>query len=421
MRIFFSIGLIVIALYAKAQNSSLEGFIIDDETNEPIYGVVIAHDNNTISFSDDEGSFILQPGALQWSDSVTFKHLGYYNITLPLSSLSNDSIVRLKSRYYELGEVSVQPVSQQKLMKAIIKQFQRSAPQTPYWTDIHQTQSLVLNGQPSGYFECTGKIFNVGRSDTNPYSGNVLYPEHVRRTKEDVKYLHQNLLRVSEYAISYNNYRYFDVAHPLGSHNKHFVFTIDSSFISNNKSYLAISFQQEKHINNFFMRDLTKLNGQMWIDRGTNSLVKISCSFNWRLHFTQLEINYGECDNYIVPQTIHMTYVFEIPEKGRRKQQKGLSENYISFTKMALSPIKKYKGDYNLVVYHPISIPGMPYEPEYWLQYPNIKGIKDEQFIEGVNEQIFREEPNEEVMGLFHQIDQQIKNEIKELTWKDIE
>ena len=413
MRIFFSIGLIVIALYAKAQNSSLEGSIIDDETNEPIYGVVIAHDNKTISFSDDKGNFILHTEALQWNDSVTFKHLGYYSVTLPLSSLSNDSIVRLKSRYYELSEVSVQPISQKKLMKAIIKQFQRSAPQTPYWTDIHQTQSLVLNGKPSGYFECTGKIFNVGRSITNPFITNKLYPEHVRRTKEEVKFIDQNRLRISESLINWLEYRFWDVIHPLGSHNKYYSFRVDSSFISDNKSYLAIYFQQTKPIR-VVGWSLLKINGQMWIDRGTNSLVKLFANFSRDSWGSQLEINYAICDDYIIPKTMYMSVVWD-----SRRQQKIFSENYISFTKMVLSPNKKYKGEYNSF-YHEVLIPGMPYEPAYWSQYPNNKGLKDEQFIEGENEQI-RINPDMWDNQIFQEINQQIKNEIKELIWKDIE
>ena len=420
MRTLLAICLIVSSLFAKGQNSVLEGFVIDDETNEPIYGIIIEHNNVIISFSDDNGRFVVQTDTLQWNDSITFRHLSYHNVTLPLKNLSNDSIVRLKSSYYELDAITIQPESQKKRINAIIKQFRRSSLQNPYWTDIHQTQSIILNGKPSGYIECTGKMFNLGLSETIPYMGNVLYPEHVRRTKEDVKYLDQQILRISEHTLLYHLYRFFDVAHPLGSYNKNFVFSVDSAFVSNNKSYLAVSFQLKKH-SNYHLRDMANFNGHMWIDIETNSLEKLLGSFNFRSVFTQLEINYGKCDSYIVPQTIHLFHIHEQTVRGRRQPQKVLSENYISITAMAHSLMKKYKGEYGTIVYHPILIPGMPYEPEYWSQYPNKHGITDQQFIEGVNEQIFINELTKQKMDLFHQIDRQIKNEIKGLTWKRIE
>ncbi len=428
MRIFWLVCLITIESFAIGQKISITGKVIDNDSNEPVFGVALIYRNTPVTFSDDRGHFTLQLENASLNDSISFKHLSYILQPVPLERLQSDSVIRLHNCFYNIDAVTVQPIDHKKLVKAIVVQFQQSAPSKPYWSNIRQTQILTCKGNLSGFLEYTGKMLCMGRSIKNAFIENKWYPEHIRRTKEEYNFaMMMNdwyRLRMGEAFTNFawTEYRFFDIAHPLGKYHKHFVFNVDSSVIVNYKNCWSVSFRQKDPIN-VSSWPLLNMSGYIYVDKVTDRLVQISSSFSrGTLSSSQINVAYGTCNSWIIPKEIDIAIIRNKTEKGSRIQQKVLIENKVVFISANILQKKQYKGEYNS--FKPeLIIPKMSYTSEYWTSFTSEwdNMWKDIQFIEGAQEQIFRDgEISESSINWSQQAQQQIETEIKTIEWKDI-
>ena len=217
--------------------------VVDRETNKPVFGVTIIVGGVSVTFSDEEGRFTLLMDKIQSQDAILFSHISYNNQSVTASQLQIDSIVRIESRSISLAEVKVMPVNQKKLIPDIVAQYRKTAPTQPYWTKVHQTQTLIFRGEPAGYVEYTGHMLYIGRDITDAFIFNAWIPEHIRRTKENTLLSliseDEYRTRISEHSISsvLTNYRFFDVVHPFGKFHNRFTLSIDSSFTADGIDY----------------------------------------------------------------------------------------------------------------------------------------------------------------------------------------
>ena len=103
----------------------------------------------------------------------------------------------------------------------------------------------------------------------------------------------------------------------------------------------------------------------------------------------------------------------------RRTKEKILHESYISFTEAADRQGIKYKRDYNGLMQDMI-IHEFPFEPEYWMQYPEKKNMD---FVEGATLPIFKSFDHEFFQNKLQYLKEKIpliKNEISQSTWEKI-
>ena len=405
--------------------ANLAGVVVDSETNEPVFGVSIIYGGAIVAFSDDEGHFKLTLNNIKPQDTVLFRHISYHDKAVEVSLLRTNSVVRMENRFFSLAEVTVVPVSLKNIIKDIVAQFQKTAPAQPYWAKIHQSQMLTYRGKSVGYVEYTGHMLYMGRDVTNAFIENKWIPEHIRRIRENpiISFMidDNNRIRYSERSIDHAwlDYRFFDVAHPLGKLHKKYSFKIDSSFIADEKKYLAISYQQKDNILIDWW-SLSKSNGQLLIEQSSNKLVKLTGNTNREdSHVTQLTIKYETFNHRIVPYEINMSVIRNKNNNDEQLQDMLLLESCISFTEVADRRVKNYKLDYNSVMTE-LAIPEFPYEPEYWTQFPE---KKDMDFEEGATLPIYSTFYNERmkyIQGFAEKNMPIIKNEISKLKWEKI-
>ncbi|MDR2145276.1 MAG: carboxypeptidase-like regulatory domain-containing protein [Tannerella sp.] len=421
--LFWLITILFIS-HCHIRGASLTGMVIDSETNEPVFGVSLICRDVAVAFSDDEGRFTLTLDNLEPQDVILFKHISYQDKMITLSLLYTDSIVRMESRFFSLSEVIVTPVNQQKLIKAIVSEYKKTVPSQPYWTKIHQAQSLTYRGESAGYVEYTGYMLCMGSDEKNPFIANEWIPEHVRRTPEEPRvsllFGSDIFARISEHSINrlWTEYRFFDITHPLGKYNKDYEIRVDSSFTSDGEDYWVLSYRQKSRIA-VTGWGLSGNSGQMWIEKNSNMLVRLTGSCNQGNHFvTQVNIAYGTFDNKIVPHEMYISVIQNTNLQGRRTQDKILYESVISFPEAADRQKKKYKGEY-MDVFEEMIITELPFESEYWKQFPAESNMN---FSEGAQLPIFRDLTTlQELQIQTQKGQQQMKNEIVTLTWEKIE
>jgi len=410
-----------------AYGSKVTGIVVDSETNEPLFGVSVYYGGVPVAFSDDEGRFTLTLDKIKLQDTVLLHHMSYYNQMVVVNRLRTDPVVRMDSRFFSLAEVRIKPVNQKQIIKDIVAQFQKTAPVKPYWTKIHQTQTLTLKGEVGGYVEYTGHILCMGRDITNAFIENQWIPEYVRRTRENpyisnmMSDIHRD--RISERLIDFVwlDYRFFDVAHPLGKFHNHYTFRLDSFFTVEEKDYIAISYKQKKRIE-INLWSLNDCNGQLCVEKGSKTLVKMSGNTNRdNFNVTQLTIEYGNFNHRVVPREIKMSVISNQNEKKEKLQDKLLIESCISFTEAADRQGENYSGDYNAIM-PDMLIQDFPYEPEYWTQFAEKRNMD---FAEGAKLSIYKNLYSGDDEIQYYQLFLRknmpiIKNEISKLTWEKI-
>ncbi|HEX2969578.1 MAG TPA: TonB-dependent receptor [Bacteroidales bacterium] len=160
MRLFF-IGTALFAgsimNYISGQGV-VKGRIIDAETKEPLTGVYVIHGINEGTVSDDNGSFSFQ--ASSGKASITFRFVGYKDITKSINVINGDTIqlpVQMETELREIGQIVVsanrseQRISELSVSMDLLKpiDFSRS-----HITDtkelINKTSGIeVIDGQAS--------------------------------------------------------------------------------------------------------------------------------------------------------------------------------------------------------------------------------------------------------------------------------
>lgn len=101
---FVPILLLSITVYSQIWS----GHIIDKETNAPISFVNITYKkSHEFSFSDTNGVFYINRDLVPNSDTITFTHIGYDKISLPVVDVVNRKRIELTKAIRELETVEV--------------------------------------------------------------------------------------------------------------------------------------------------------------------------------------------------------------------------------------------------------------------------------------------------------------------------
>ena len=159
----------------------------------------------------------------------------------------------------------------------------------------------------------------------------------------------------------------------------------------------------------------------MWIEKSSHTLAKLTGSCNQGDRFaTQLSIAYGTFDNTVIPREMHVSVIQNKNLQGRKIQDKIMYESRISFTEAAGRQQKKNKDEY-LEVYGEMMVAELPYEPDYWKQFP---AKSEMNFAEGAPLPIFRHEDDPEMQRIrisTLNCQRQMKKEITSLSWGKIQ
>ncbi len=110
-KLYLILSLILLSLYATAQNTEISGIVVDNATKEPIPYASIGLKNTTIgTITDEEGEFHLT-FKNQTSDTVIVQNLGYLNdtIKITLNRFNNLKTIYLKEKSYDIEAVVVTP------------------------------------------------------------------------------------------------------------------------------------------------------------------------------------------------------------------------------------------------------------------------------------------------------------------------
>lgn len=89
-----------------------------DRQNKPIEGVYV-HINNEFVYSDSEGKVII-PVIENTNDTISFSHLSFKNVAIPVKDLISDPIVILETDVKELPEVVVSNLNEKDFVKEVI-------------------------------------------------------------------------------------------------------------------------------------------------------------------------------------------------------------------------------------------------------------------------------------------------------------
>ena len=426
---FYWVLSILLACNGFICGASLTGMVVDSETKEPVFGVSLYYRDVAISFSDDNGRFFLQLDKLELQEAIVFRHISFHDKTVVISILQTDSVVEMENRFYSLSEVTVTPVDSKKLIQSIVAKYRQTAPMQPYWSKIHQTQTLTYMGELAGYVEYTGYMLCMGSDIKDPFIGNKWFPEHVRRIKENqrvsVIFGDEYRIRYSEISIEYlwDAYRFFDVMHPLGKFNKKYELRVDSLFTMEGKEFWALSYRQIGIIS-VAGWNYASNTGQMWIEKNTHSLVRLTGSCNRGvMYVTQFSIDYGTFDDKVAPYAMAISMIRNKTSRGARAQDKILCESRIYFSEADSRKGKKYQKEYRKYHYmhETVTIADFPYEPEYWKTFTAYNNMN---FTEGANMPVYISPDDpliQELLPYSQAANQYMKEEIQLLNWKTIQ
>jgi len=86
----------------------IKGVLLDINTNEPLpYANIYVLHQHTGTISNENGHFLLNIQALNKTDTVQFKYIGYTTKTLTISDLDSISAIYLKEEIFNLDEILV--------------------------------------------------------------------------------------------------------------------------------------------------------------------------------------------------------------------------------------------------------------------------------------------------------------------------
>lgn len=390
-RYVFLLGLLLLALDSViAQDLKIEGKIIDQNTNDPIFGALVLYSGKAIAFSDDAGYFQFSLTNPMPKDSIIISHLSYQNKTISLLVLKSDTnIILIEERTFPIDEVSVKPIKVGKVLKEIKNQFRHSYPPLPCWGEANYSQLISYKGNPCNYLECNGNTLLIGNKEKNPFVKTFFIPSQVRRTKEK-PILAKALLgpidaaqRLQVSGLYMNSvlteYRFFEVCHPLNSHlSNSFNFTLDSITNINNTSCYLFSFTQKNKIGCVGW-NIYGMKGQLWVDNNNFNLLKVMCVFNrGDVTSSQIDVEYRYLGNIIYPLNISIKYIHN-KYFTKILSQKIFVESNINLGKIDVTE-RDYARKYNYEIES--YLPYFKYNKAFWMQHL----IKDSQLKTKVQE-----------------------------------
>lgn len=370
-----------------AQNIKVTGVILDKESQKPIFGTAVWVEENIMGFSDVDGKFSFTLDTTQINTTVAFVHITYEEIIIPFENFDNNKIIiELSPKYNKLSEVVISASNQTLTTKDIIKKASKKLDEinreAPYWSSINYKQIIYLNGNPHSYLEFDGNIFMVGEH-RNPGIGPLLAPNQIRRTTEAPEIVftwwgkkadEKDFLLKQEGGRFANtdwiNYRFFEVAHPLGKKGGDFEFQLEGSEVIEGKEFYVIYYHQNKEIS-LKGRWLDYMHGKLWIAKDDFALEKATTGFRFeRIGYHSYTVDYSVQQNTLYPSKIEISgYKFPTPGED--------APNVVITAEATFKNI-----DYTERENYRLEIPtgswiieSGKYDPDYWKDHP-IQNVK---------------------------------------------
>lgn len=129
---FLSIPLLVTAQQPdtlKLKMPEIRGVLLDAETNDPLpYANIVIQRMNKGTISNESGEFSLDTTGVLADDSISFQYIGYKTITIPISQLGSNPLVKMNEDIQNLNKVFVfgSPPNAKDIIKKVIENREKN-------------------------------------------------------------------------------------------------------------------------------------------------------------------------------------------------------------------------------------------------------------------------------------------------------
>lgn len=264
------------ALFAQDQESiyTISGKIIDNETRKTLEFVSVrVGESNIATVSNTEGNFVLKVPANEQVSSITFSHVGYESLELPLAYFNNNkNIVRLKPIFLSLQEVEIRKGDATAYMKEVFSKIPANYPEQANQMVGFYREAMKKNNHYVAVTEAVVDIYKASYSKLD-WDQAQLYKARRSSAPEQidtifVKYKGGVSTALDlDLAKNYPNIFYDDFE-------LFYNFSFEGKIYDNKRAQYIISFEQKDGIN------LPLFRGRFYIDIATQAISKIEFGTN---------------------------------------------------------------------------------------------------------------------------------------------
>jgi len=138
-----------------AQSLFVRGLLLDSATNRPLIYASVQFKNNQLgTISNAEGVFYLKLPASIGHDTLVFSFVGFQSREIPVQALLHiDTVVHLKEKIFEIGEVFVQAKGALEIVQACRETFPTLYYQHPLMLKAYFREVISDNGRMEKFTE----------------------------------------------------------------------------------------------------------------------------------------------------------------------------------------------------------------------------------------------------------------------------
>ncbi|RXG18361.1 hypothetical protein DSM03_1011043 [Leeuwenhoekiella aestuarii] len=384
----YTILLIIFIAHYSFSQETLVIKVIDQDSENPIYGASLKINNTFVNFSNKNGEIKIDTkDIIQRNDTqYCFSHMSYDTECLTYKELKVLNTVSLKYQLNELDEVLLTYNSATPSNKEIIKRaknfFKESLDRGSYWSKINLKEVWMMYDVPQSYLEIDGTIFmNYDYSPKAMFWADFIIPNKVRRIEESTTLKRNDLDSKRKKGIIQKSvhfvgkdllfaYRTYLKLHPLGKKsNRFFINFLDEEEIRGNK-YYVIEYSRNENLN-IKGRGFSKNYGKIWISKKDYSIFKEQISF----HFETLKSFTMNIDHTTYENKSYPTKIESISHSS--KLEKAVStKSILMFEEIAPSHRDFLENDGTGISF---LYKNYPYTKDYWNAKPaNINPFQSE-------------------------------------------
>lgn len=189
MRLNFFLLLVSVLLtgpyYALAQNQAkvISGFLIDEETEQPLsYGIISIKGTNLGTTTNEDGYYTFIIPEEHLNDTLTFNYIGYKGVEIPINQAGENTNISLLPYSISLKEVVIYPISPEERLKAAIKKLEANYTTEPIQAYSYLSQKVKENSHFLNHQEAYFRSYYPNYLDPKGSQHQVL----LHREREDV-------------------------------------------------------------------------------------------------------------------------------------------------------------------------------------------------------------------------------------------
>ena len=322
-----------LAQYSFCQESLIIN-VVDQDSENPIYGAALTVNDTLINFSDENGKLEIDSKYFNKADDdqYCFTHMSYGTKCLTFNEVKALGKINLQYHLNELDEVVLNINSENHSYKEILKKakkyFKESSNKGSYWSKINLKEVNFMYNEPQSYLEIEGSIFmNFDYSLKTMFWSDFLLPKQVRRIEESTLLKTNDLDFKRKKGIIQNSvhfagndlffaYRTYLKLHPFGNKsNKYLINFLDEEIIDGN-NYYVLEYSRNENVN-IKGRGFSKNYGKIWLNKADFSIFKEQISFHFEnLKSFTMAIDHITYDNKNFPIKIKSTSYSSNVEKS---------------------------------------------------------------------------------------------------------